>query len=151
MVSSPVVDIGEKPFHDESWKLGASRAIGPERQDVCFRGLDSRCPCSLHVRASSCHRGDVYWIIDSALLHHHDLGAIWNLDIPYAELVYVYRRSVSILRIPICADLDLPGHNVHKHPCYRITAGARYAMATGFVAHSHGSMFGRWHLHHDQT
>ena len=140
-----------QPFYDESWNLGGSRAIEPERQDACFRGLDSRCSYCLHVRASSCHGRDVYWVVDSALSHYHDFGAIWNVDALYVELVRVYHRSVSILCVSVCVDLDLPGHNVHKHPHCRITVGTRYAMAPGVVPHSYGGMFGGWNLHHDQT
>jgi len=131
-----------QPFYDESLNLGGSRAIEAERQDVCFRGPDSRYSYCLHVRASSFHAGDVCWVIDSTLSYHYDPGAIRIVDILYTQSVHAHARSVSILCVSVCAHPDLPRHSVHKHTRYRIAVGTRYAVASGLVPHSCCSMLG---------
>ena len=138
-------------FYSDSLVVGRSKVVRPEGEDVCFRGLDSRCFYSRHVCASSFHGADVHWVIDFALLHHHDSSSIWNMDDLYNEPVQLYTGSVSILRVSVCTDLDLPGDHVHEHTRCRNTVGTRYSVATGPVSVSRGSMFSSWSVRYDQT
>lgn len=127
------------------------RPIERERQIACFRGVAFRCSCSLRVRTSSCRGGNIYLVVDSAMLHYRDFGAVWIIHILYTELVHLYRSSVSILCVSVRVDVDLPCHDVHKRPRCRVTLDIEYAMAADPASHHSRSVLSGRGLRGDKT